>query len=94
MLRSVLVVNHFPGVALLVSHGLFIPDLALLGGESLELLRDETGDISKGSFRIVSLDSRAGSNRVKEVRAHVTLGGIRVLKNETREQVRHMPDEK
>jgi hypothetical protein len=94
MLRSILVVNHFPGVALLVSHSLFIPNLTLLGGESLELLRDETGDITKGSFRIVSLDSWAGSNRVKEIRAHVTLGGIRVLKDETKEQVRHISNEK
>mmetsp|Transcript_36751 Transcript_36751/g.105874 ORF Transcript_36751/g.105874 Transcript_36751/m.105874 type:complete len:266 (-) Transcript_36751:21-818(-) len=70
---------HLALVTFFVLCSLLFP-LGLFGiREPLELGRNDSGDLSKGSFRILLLDNGASLDGVEEVSTHVSLGSIGIL---------------
>ena len=73
------VLRHLSLVSCLVFGSLLVPLFALLGGQGLELSRDETGNVSERCVRVIFLDSWTGRHGVEEEGTHVTLGSVGVL---------------
>ena len=70
------VLRHLSLVSCLVFGSLLVPLFALLGGQGLELSRDETGNVSERCVRVIFLDSWTGRHGVEEEGTHVTLGSL------------------
>jgi len=69
---------HFCLVTFLVGRSLDVPLGTLLFGESLELSRDNLGNVAKGRVRVLFLDLGTDGHAVKEVGRHVPLGHVRI----------------
>ena len=74
-----LIDRHLPLVTLLILGSLLVPVRALLLGQGLEVLRNDLGNLTKLGVGVCRLDIVAGSVRVQEEAALVTLGGVGVL---------------
>lgn len=83
LLLPVVVFLNLSLVALLVLHGLLVPNGTFLGVQTLELLRDEPGNVTKTGFGVLFLDGSAHGVRVEEVSTHVALWSVGVLLHRT-----------